>query len=136
MDTILGSLVPSCCGEGGTLQTNNTGVCSQCLSHTGPAPAHGACALPAHTAQALSHSADNSLRLALGCMYFPGLSHSVSVIGYFSKVQTALGLCFVPFPGLSSSGDEVFGECSRSDLSPPPSLQLDFLGVALRQLLR
>ena len=24
------------------LQTNNTGVCSQCLSPTGPAPAHGA----------------------------------------------------------------------------------------------
>ena len=23
------------------LQTNNTGMCSQCLSHTGPAPAHG-----------------------------------------------------------------------------------------------
>ena len=22
------------------LQTNNTGMCSQCLSHTGPAPAH------------------------------------------------------------------------------------------------
>ena len=38
----LGSLVQSCCGEGGMLQTNNTGVCSQCLSHTGPAPAHGA----------------------------------------------------------------------------------------------
>ena len=23
------------------LQTNNMGVCSQCLSHAGPAPAHG-----------------------------------------------------------------------------------------------
>ena len=45
----LGSLVQSCCEEGGTLQTNNTGVCSQCLSHTGPASAHGACALRAHT---------------------------------------------------------------------------------------
>ena len=43
---VLGSLVQSCCGEGGTLQTNNTGVCSQCLSHTGPAPAHGVCTLP------------------------------------------------------------------------------------------
>ena len=40
MDTFLGSLVQSCCGEGGTLQTNNTGMCCQCLSHTGPAPAH------------------------------------------------------------------------------------------------
>ena len=38
MDTFLGSLVQSCCGEEGTLQTNNTGVCSQCLSHTGFAP--------------------------------------------------------------------------------------------------
>ena len=40
MDTFffffLGSLVQSRCGEGGTLQKNNTGVCLQCLSHTGP----------------------------------------------------------------------------------------------------
>ena len=28
---------------GGTLQTNNTGVCSQCLGHTGFAPAHHVC---------------------------------------------------------------------------------------------
>ena len=41
MDTFLGSLVQSCCGEGGTLQTNITGVCgecSQCFSCTGFAP--------------------------------------------------------------------------------------------------
>ena len=57
VDTFLGLLVQLCCGEEGTLQTNNTGVCSQCLSHTGPALAHGACALPAHTAQALGCSA-------------------------------------------------------------------------------
>ena len=38
------------------LQTNNTGVCSKCLSHTGSAPAHGACSLPAHAAQALGCS--------------------------------------------------------------------------------
>ena len=42
VDSFLYLLVQSHCGEGGTLQTNNTGVCSQCLSHTGPAPAHGA----------------------------------------------------------------------------------------------
>ena len=38
----LGSLVQLCCGEGGTLQTNITdmcGECSQCLGHTGFAPA-------------------------------------------------------------------------------------------------
>ena len=38
----LGSLVQSRCGEGGMLQTNNTGMCSQCLSHAGHAPAHSA----------------------------------------------------------------------------------------------
>ena len=38
----LSSLVQSHCGEGGMLQTNNTDVCSQCLSHAGHAPAHGA----------------------------------------------------------------------------------------------
>ena len=40
----LGSLVQSCCGEGGALQTNVTGLCgehSQCSSHTGFAPVHG-----------------------------------------------------------------------------------------------
>ena len=31
-------------------------------------------------------------------------------------VQTWLGLCFVPFPGLSSSGDQVLGECSSPQL--------------------
>ena len=40
--------------EGGTLQTNNTGVCSQCLGHIGFAPAQGVCAFPVNTAQALN----------------------------------------------------------------------------------
>ena len=78
MDTFLGSLVQSHFGEGGTLQTNNTGMWSQCLSHTGPAPAHGTCALPAHTAQALGCSTGYHLRPALGCMHLPGLSRSGS----------------------------------------------------------
>ena len=74
VDTFLGSLVQSRCGEGGTLQTNNTGVCSQCLSHTGCAPTHGVCAFPVCTTHALGCSAGNCLRLALGCMHLPGLS--------------------------------------------------------------
>ena len=52
--------------QGGMLQTNNTGVRSQCLSHTGPTPAQGACSLPAHTARALGCSARNNQRPALG----------------------------------------------------------------------
>ena len=34
-------------------------------------------------------------------------------------MQTLLGLRFVPFPGPSSSGDQVFGERGRRDLPPP-----------------
>ena len=50
----LGSLVQLCCGEGGTLQTNITGVCrecSQCMDHTGFDLAHGTCAFQVYTAQ-------------------------------------------------------------------------------------
>ena len=46
MVTYLGSRVQSCCGEGGTLQTNIAGLCGeclQCMDHTGFAPAHGVC---------------------------------------------------------------------------------------------
>ena len=42
--TYLGALVQLCCWEGGTLQTNITGMCgecSQCMDHTGFAPAQG-----------------------------------------------------------------------------------------------
>ena len=53
MVTYLGSLVQLRCGEGGTLQTNITGVCWECSVY-GPhwvALAHGACAFPVYTAQ-------------------------------------------------------------------------------------
>ena len=56
----LGSLVQLCCREGEKLQTNITGKCgecSQCLGHTGFAPAHGVCAFPVYTAQAPGCSA-------------------------------------------------------------------------------
>ena len=41
-----GSLVQSCCGEGGALQTDVAGLCgehSQCSGHTGLAPLTGVC---------------------------------------------------------------------------------------------
>ena len=60
------------------LQINNTGVCLQCLSHTGPAPAQDTCSLPAHIAQALGCSAGNHPWPALGCLHLPGLSRSGS----------------------------------------------------------
>ena len=132
VDTCLGSLVQSCSGEGGTLQTNNTGLCSQCLSHTGPAPAHGACTLPAHNAQALGCSAGNHPWPAMGCLYFPGPSRSGS--GTWVVLRGAdswLGLRFVPFTDPSSSGDEVFdiGDCCN--LSPPCLSVISFRRLGL-----
>ena len=47
-----------------------------------------------------------------------------------------MGLRFVPFPALSSLGDEVFGERGHCDLSPLLSLLLSFLDVQLTHLLR
>ena len=94
----LGSLVQSHCGEGGTLQTNNTGVCSQCLSHTGSAPVHGACSLPAHTAQALGCSAGNHLCSALGCLHLPGLSHSGSGTWVVLRGTDSVGPAFCALP--------------------------------------
>ena len=94
----LGSLVQSRCGEGGTLQTNNTGVCSPCLSHTGPALAHGTCALPAHTAQALVCSTGNHPRPALGCMHLPGLSRSDSGTQVVLRGADSVGPVFCALP--------------------------------------
>ena len=94
----LGSLVQSHCGEGGTLQTNNTGMCSRCLSHTGPSPSHGACTLPDHTAQALGCSAGNHPRLALGCMHLPGLSCSGSGTRVVLRGPHSVGPAFCALP--------------------------------------
>ena len=81
------------------LQTTSTVVCTECLSPAGPEPSHGA-----QTAPALRCSAGNRLGPALGCVHFPGLSRSGSVLRQPSEAQIRLGLRFVPFPGPSSSG--------------------------------
>ena len=80
------------------LQTNNTGKCSQCLSHTGFAPTHGACALPAHTAQALGCSAGNCLRPALGFMHLPDLSCSGSGTQVVLRGTDSVGPAFCVLP--------------------------------------
>ena len=51
-------------------------------------------------------------------------------------MHTGLGLPFVPFPGLSSSGDQVLGERGHWDLLPSPFLPLGFPGVQPAHLLR
>ena len=50
-------------------------MCSQCLGHTGSAPAYSVCAFPVYTAQAPGCSAGNCLMRALVYMHVPGLSH-------------------------------------------------------------
>ena len=47
-------------------------MCSQCLSHTGFDPAHGVCAFPVYTAQALGCSAGNRLEAGPGLYALPG----------------------------------------------------------------
>ena len=59
---------------GGTLQINITGVCgecSQCLGHTGFAPAHGMCAFPVYTAQAPGCSAGELSKAGPGLCALP-----------------------------------------------------------------
>ena len=55
MATYLGSLVQLCCGEGGTLKKNATGMggeCLQCMDDVGFAHAQGVCDFPVYTTQA------------------------------------------------------------------------------------
>ena len=74
MVTYLGSLVQYCCGDRGTLQTNITGMCGeclQCLGHTGFASAHGSCAFPIYTSQALGCSAGELSEAGPGLCILP-----------------------------------------------------------------
>ena len=107
----LGSLVQLCCGEGGTLQTNITGLCgeySQCLGHTAFAPAHSLCAFPVYTAQAPCCSAGELSKVGPGLRALP--RSKLLRFRFSGSPQTWLGLHFVPFPGLSSSGNQVLGK--------------------------
>ena len=90
------------------LQTNNTGMCLQCLRHTGPAPAYGSCALPAHTAQALGCFTGNRPRSALGCLHLPGLSRSGSGTQIVLRGADSAGpaFCALSGPYPSQDGDE------------------------------
>ena len=101
MVAYLGSLVQLCCGEGGTLQTNITGVwgeCSQCLGHTGFAPAHGMCVFPVYTAQAPGCSAGELSKAGPGLCALPGLSHSGSGSWVLHKGTDSVGPAFCALP--------------------------------------
>ena len=123
----LGSLVQSRCGEGGTLQTNNTGVCSQCLSPAGPVPAHGA-----HSS-GLGCSAEPSE--AGPGLHAPPRSKPLRLRHAGSPQRRTLGWACTLCPSRVRAA-RVFGERGRCDSSPLPSLLLGSLGVQLAPLLR
>ena len=127
----LGCLVQSCCREGGTLQTNITGMCSQCLGHTGFGPAHGVCASPVYTAQASGCSAGSGPWVACTSQIYAA---QVQVLGYSTKAQTQLGLRFVlprPKQLRRPSAWRAHTPQVRCILSPSWSQPLGFLGVQL-----
>ena len=124
----LGSLVQSCCVEGGTLQTNNTGMCLQCLSHTGPAPARGA------------HSSGSRLlhwepSEASPGLHAPPKSKPLRFRHSSSPQRHRLGWACVLCPSQVRVA-QVFIHHRRGDLSPLPCLLLSFLGVQQVHLLR
>ena len=110
------------------LHTNNTGVCSQYLSHTGPAPAHGA------------HSSGSRLVRWEPSEAGPGVtapprSKPLRLRHSGSPQRRRLGWACVLCPS-QVRATWVFGECGCYDLLPFPSLLLSFLGVQLAPFLR
>ena len=94
-----GLLVPSCCGEGGALQTSVTGLCGEHSRFSGPigfTPAQGGCVC--FPCLYCSGSWLLSREQSLHCVDFPGLSRSDSGFWYSTKTQTQLGLRSVPSP--------------------------------------
>ena len=108
-----GSLVQSCCGEEGALQTNVTGVCrhSQCSGHNGFALAHG---------YALSPS---TLLRPPGCSIWsrPCIACG-SGFRVFHKSTDSVVPAFCAFSGKSSSGSQELYGCTLPRCSVPSSL--------------
>ena len=127
-------LIQSCCGEGGTRQTNITGVWGA-LAVSGPHRVWP------RSRRVLSRSAllrlrvslpGNCLRRALGCEHFPGLSGSGACSRALHRGTDSAGPAFCALPGQSRSGDPVPGEPPSPRLGlrliVSPSQLLGFLG--------
>ena len=110
------------------LQTNNTVVCLQCLSPTGPVPAHRA------------HRSGSRLLRQEPSEAGPGLhapppSKPLRLRHPRSPQRHRLGWACVLCPSQVQAAQE-FGERGRCDFSPLPSLLLSVLGVQLVHFLR
>ena len=110
------------------LQTNNTGLCLQCLSHTGPAPAHSAhCSGSRLLCRELSEAGPG--------LHAPPWSKLLRLRHSGSSRRCGLHWACVLSPSQVRVA-QVFGERSCCDLSTFPSLLFSFLGVQLAPLLR
>ena len=123
MVSCLGSLVQSCCGEGGALQTNVTGVCGeqlQCSGHSGFAPAHSACAFPS-----------TLLRLQAALRALPCVRFQFSGSPQKRRLSWACVLC-LPHP--SSSGSQEPDELTLPGYREPYPLRGPSLSFRTRRL--
>ena len=100
MVTYLGSLAQLYCGKGGTLETNITGMCGeclQCMDHTGFATAQGSvCFLGLHCSGSRVLCKGTVLSGPCGFLHFPGLSHSGSLV--LCKGTDPIGCIFCALP--------------------------------------
>ena len=124
---ILGSLVQSRCGEGGTQQTNNTSVCSQCPRSRRVCPPCPHCSV--------SRLLRREPPEARPGLHAPPRSKPLRLRHSGSPQRCRLGWACVLCPSQVRAA-RVFGERGRCDLSPFPSLLPSFLGVQLAPLLR
>ena len=139
----LGLPVQLCCGKGGKLQKKKYHWCVWgVLAVYGP---HWVCpsswlvcfpGLHCSGSRLLCWGTPKSRPWVLCTSQFQAAQ--VWVLGYSTKAQTQLGLYFFPFPGPSSSGDQVLRECTITGgqriliTSPIPAAW--FPGCAVRAL--
>ena len=137
VDTHLGSLVQLCCGEGGSQQTNNAGMCGECSQWKDHATSQGTVCFPGlhcsvsrmlckgtipsgpcipctsqvQAAQGLRGSARELFPMVPAFHALPR-SKLLRVSGALQGHRPRWAMRFVPVPGPSSSGDQVLGECT------------------------
>ena len=70
------------------------------------------CAFWVYTAQAAGCPAGHCPKQALGFVHFPALRRLGSGSQVLHKGTDSVGHSFVPFPGPSTSEDQVLGECT------------------------
>ena len=115
MVTYLSSFFQLCCGEGGTLQTNITGMCGeclQCMDHTGFAPAHGGMCFPGLHCSGPSCSAGELSKLGPAFCTLPRSNLLRFRFSGTPQRHRLSWVCVLCPSQVSSSGDQVLRECT------------------------